>query len=86
MRLCSIGFCYIAGDLQLTHVEMIVGPLDGENDIILHFCFKLIDIDSLMIEAALFSDDGALLGQQVVDNEILRRVVDDFLVIECEGH
>lgn len=86
VRLRPISFCYIASDLQLTDVEVIAGPLDGEDDIILHFCLKLIDIDSLMIEAALFPDDGALLGQQVVHNKVLGRVVDDFLIIECEGH
>lgn len=39
-----------------------------------------------MIEAALFPNDRALLCEQVVHDKVLRRVVDDFFIIECEGH
>ena len=85
MGLGSVCFRNIARDLKLAHEEMSAGLFDCKDDVILHLCFKLIDIDGLMIEAALLSNDGALLCEQVMHNKVLRRVVDDFFIIECEG-
>ncbi len=51
---------------------------------ILSLGFEPIDIDGFMIEASLLLDDGALFVEQVMNNEMLRRVVDNFLVVESK--
>lgn len=68
----------------MNYIKEVVGAFDGENEVIAAISLEFIDVKCGMGEAALFSNDGAFLGEQIMHYEVFRRVVNDFFVVECE--